>query len=143
MSKPYDNDNQDSVPYHYDRIKNLVQELNYDITHENRPDGVMVVERESVGIKNLILGVAPPILVIEQYLFKINTPNEDLFRKLLQKNRDIIHGAFVLDESGRKVIFRDTLQVENLDLNELEGSFNSLSLLLSEYSEQIIHYSKH
>jgi hypothetical protein len=60
----------------------------------------------------------------------------------LQKNRDIVHGAFVLDESGEKVIFRDTLQIENIDLNELEGSINSLSLLLSEYSENIIQFSK-
>ena len=58
-------------------------------------------------------------------------------------NRDIIHGAFVLDDDGDKVIFRDTLQIENLDLNEIEASLNSLSLLLSEYSEQIIKFSKY
>ena len=61
---------------------------------------------------------------------------------LLKKNRDIIHGAFVLDESGKKVIFRDTLQILNLDRNELEGSLNSLSLLLSEYSNELIKFSK-
>lgn len=65
------------------------------------------------------------------------------FKSLLQKNRDIIHGAFVLDESGSKVIFRDTLQIENIDLNELEGTLNSLSLLLSEYSDHIIKFSKY
>ena len=58
------------------------------------------------------------------------------------KNRDIIHGAFVLDESGKKLIFRDTLQIANLDLNELEGTLNSLSLLLSEYSDELINFSK-
>ncbi|MCC7454321.1 MAG: molecular chaperone Tir, partial [Crocinitomix sp.] len=41
-----------------------------------------------------------------------------------------------------KVIFRDTLQVDSLDLNELEGSLTSLSLLLSEYSDEIISFSK-
>ena len=49
----------------------------------------------------------------------------------------------VVDETGQKVIFRDSLQLENLDLNELEGSINSLSLLLSEYSEQILEFSKY
>jgi hypothetical protein len=48
----------------------------------------------------------------------------------------------VLDETGKKVIFRDTLQLENLDQNELEGSLNSLSLLLSEYSTELIEFSK-
>jgi hypothetical protein len=65
-----------------------------------------------------------------------------MFKELLKKNRDIVHGAFVLNETGDKVIFRDTLQLESLDLNELEGSINSLSLLLSEYSEELIKFSK-
>lgn len=128
---------------HFDNIKNYLIELNYSITYENKGDGVLMVQKESDGIKNLILGVADPILIIEQYIFKINTASESIFKQLLQKNRDIIHGAFTLDETGEKVIFRDTLQLENLDLNEFEGSINSLSLLLSEYSEQIIEFSKY
>ncbi|PHS06602.1 MAG: molecular chaperone Tir [Kordia sp.] len=128
---------------HFDIIKNYLIELNYSITYENRKDGVLMVQKESDGIKNLILGVADPILIMEQYIFKINNASEGIFKQLLQKNRDIIHGAFVLDETGQKVIFRDTLQLENLDLNEFEGSINSLSLLLSEYSEQIIEFSKY
>ena len=128
---------------HFDIIKNYLIELNYSITYENRKDGVLMVQKESDGIKNLILGVADPILIMEQYIFKINNASEGIFKQLLQKNRDIIHGAFVLDETGHKVIFRDTLQLENLDLNEFEGSINSLSLLLSEYSEQIIEFSKY
>ena len=66
----------------------------------------------------------------------------EVFQKLLQKNRDMIRGSFALDDSGSKVLFRDTLALENLDLNELEGSFNSLGLLLSEYSDELISFSK-
>ncbi|QWX85579.1 molecular chaperone Tir [Cellulophaga sp. HaHaR_3_176] len=123
-------------------IKNYLLELNYNITHENEKDGILMIQNHDEGINNLIIGIANPILIIEQYIFKITKPSEDIFKQLLQKNRDIIHGAFVLDETGEKVIFRDTLQIENLDLNELEGSINSLSLLLSEYSENIIQFSK-
>jgi hypothetical protein len=131
------------MKHYFNTIKDYLQDLNYDITRENPANGILVIEQESVGVKNLILGIAPPILIMEQYIFKINNKNEEVFKSLLQKNRDIIHGAFVLDESGSKVIFRDTLQIENLDLNELEGTLNSLSLLLSEYSDQIIKFSKY
>jgi hypothetical protein len=123
-------------------IKNYLIELNYNITHEDEDEGVLIIQDHDKGINNLILGIASPILIIEQYIFKISNPNKAVFQQLLQKNRDIVHGAFVLDESGEKVIFRDTLQIENIDLNELEGSINSLSLLLSEYSENIIQFSK-
>jgi hypothetical protein len=127
---------------HFDTIKNYLLELNYSITHEDKEDGVIVIQKLEEGINNLILGIANPILIMEQFIFKINKDNNEIFKELLQKNRDIVHGAFVLDESGEKVIFRDTLQIENLDRNELEGSINSLSLLLSEYSENIIAFSK-
>ncbi|AFU67273.1 bacterial sensory transduction regulator, YbjN superfamily [Psychroflexus torquis ATCC 700755] len=123
-------------------IKNYLIELNYNITHEDEDEGVIIIQDHDKGINNLILGIASPILIIEQYIFKISNPNKAVLQQLLQKNRDIVHGAFVLDESGEKVIFRDTLQIENIDLNELEGSINSLSLLLSEYSENIIQFSK-
>ena len=127
---------------HFETVKNYLIELNYSITYENKADGVIMIQRESEGIKNLIIGVADPILIIEQFIFKINNPQNGVFKELLQKNRDIVHGAFVLDESGEKVIFRDTLQMENLDFNELEASINSLSLLLSEYTESILEFSK-
>ncbi|WGH75538.1 molecular chaperone Tir [Tenacibaculum tangerinum] len=128
---------------YFSKIKGFLLELNFNITRENLNDGIFVIEKENEGIKNLIIGVADPIIIFEQYIFKIKQPNQDVFKSLLQKNRDIIHGAFVLDESGERVIFRDTLQLENLDANEFEASLNSLSLLLSEYSDQIINFSKY
>ncbi|WP_028887726.1 molecular chaperone Tir [Tenacibaculum ovolyticum] len=128
---------------HFTKTKDFLLQLKFNITKESEQDGILVIEKENFGIKNLIIGVANPIIILEQFIFKVNQPSEEVFKSLLKKNRDIIHGAFVLDESGERVIFRDTLQLENLDLNELEASLNSLSLLLSEYSEQIITFSKY
>lgn len=127
---------------YYQIIKAYLLELDFDISHENKTEGLFVIQKENYGIKNLIIGVAPPIVIMEQYIFEIKKPSDHIYRSLLTKNRDIIHGAFVLNDDGNKVIFRDTLQIENLDKNELEASINSLSLLLSEYSEQIINFSK-
>ena len=89
-----------------------------------------------------MIGIADPIIIIEQYLFDLTKNVGDVSTQLLQKNRDIVHGAFVMDEEGKKVMFRDTLQVETLDFEELEGSLTSLSLLLSEYTDEIIGFSK-
>jgi len=49
----------------------------------------------------------------------------------LQINRELIHGALTLDESGSKVIFRDTLQLENLDLNEIKVLQEDVNLVLN------------
>jgi hypothetical protein len=127
---------------HFEKVKDYLLDLDFNIMKEDEEDGVMWVENEDAGIHNLVIGCLDPILVMEQFLFEIKEDTKEMYKKLLIKNRDIIHGAFVLDETGKKVIFRDTLQLENLDQNELEGSLNSLSLLLSEYSDELIEFSK-
>lgn len=126
---------------YFDKVKSYLLELNYSILLEDEADGVIVVSSEEDGINNLVIGIADPLLIIEQFLVEMKNPSADDYKHLLQKNRDIVHGAFVIDDSGSKVIFRDTLQLENLDLNEIEASFNSLSLLLNEYSEELIKLS--
>ena len=124
------------------KIKNYVTELEYTIVNESEGDSILVIEAEESGIKNLVLGCEDPILIMEQYIMDLESDSSEIYIDLLKKNRDIIHGAFVLDDSGKKLIFRDTLQLENLDLNELESSINSLSLLMSEYSSELINISK-
>lgn len=127
---------------YFEKVRDYLLDLDFDIIEESQDDGVLWVESEEAGIKNLVLGIADPILIMEQFICEIGKPSEQVFQDLLIKNRDIIHGAFTLDETGKNLLFRDTLQIENLDLNELEGSLNSLSLLLSEYSDRLIDISK-
>jgi len=124
------------------KIKNYILELEYSIISEFEDNQVLVVEKEESGIKNMIIACADPIVIMEQFLFNIKVDEKEVYKTLLKKNRDIIHGAFVMDDDGKKVIFRDTLQIENLDKNELEGSLNSLSLLLSEFSSEIIKFAE-
>lgn len=124
----------------FSKVKNYVTQLDYEVLYENENDGIIVIDKQEYGIRNMVLGVANPILIVEQYLFNCNS--NSVYRELLIKNRDIVHGAFVLDETGEKVIFRNTLQVESLDKRELETTINSLSLLLSEYSNEIMKFSK-
>ncbi|NDV58924.1 YbjN domain-containing protein [Bacteroides sp. 519] len=127
---------------YFKKVESFIAKLGYSVSYQNQKEGIFCIDGEDDGIKNLIIGVAPPILIIEQYLFTLKSDDKEILKSLLIKNRDIIHGAFVLDEEGKKVIFRYTLQIENLDMNEFEGALNSLGLLLSEYYEQIIEFSK-
>ena len=80
-----------------------------------------------------------PILVMEQLIYNVKSPSIEHFTRLLQMNRSLVHGAFVLDETGKRVIFRDTLQIGNLDFNEFEGTINALTLGLAEFSTELMH----
>jgi hypothetical protein len=127
---------------YFQKVKDYLLELDFSIVQEDENDGIIVVDNEEDGIKNLVLVIADPLLIVEQYIFEVHNGTPDIYKQLLQKSRDIIHGAFVLDDTGSKVIFRNTHELENLDLNEIEATFNSLALLLSEYSQDLIEFSK-
>ena len=125
----------------YQKVKNYLLDLEYSIDAESESNGTFIISREDEGIKNMVIACADPILIMEQPLFVLKHETANVLKELLKKNREIVHGAFALDENNW-VLFRDTLQIENLDLNELEGSLNSLSILLSEYGQKLVEFAK-
>lgn len=127
---------------HFDKVKNYLLNLEFNIVHEDIEEELFVVENPEGAISNLVIDCEAPILIIEGVLCELAKDEKEIYVELLKKNREIVHGALVLDESGKKLIFRDTLQLENLDENELEGTLNSLELLLGEYTNKIIEFSK-
>lgn len=125
-----------------DLVKGYLLDLDLHIIEENEPEELVVVEDEENGIKNLVIDCEPPILVLEQLIMEIPARSDQFFKRLLQMNRTLVHGAFVLDEEGKYIFFRDTLQIENLDSNELEGSIRALSLALAENGAELLSYAK-
>ncbi|MCP3924117.1 MAG: YbjN domain-containing protein [Desulfobacterales bacterium] len=126
----------------FNLVKEFIMEMDLSIVSEEADEHLVIVDDEDNGIKNLIIDVEDPILIIEQIIMKVPGNTEVLFKRLLQMNRNLVHGAFVLDEDCEYIIFRDTLQIENIDRNELEGSIQALSLALSEFGNELIEHSK-
>ncbi len=127
---------------HFEKVKNYLFELGFEIQSEDTEEGLVVITDEEQGISNLIIDCEDDILVFEQFIFKLkDVNNSQVLKKLLQINRNIVHGALVMDEEDR-VIFRDTLQLENLDINEIEASINSIGLMMAEHAADFINFSK-
>ncbi len=124
------------------KVKNYLNELGFSVSSENTNEEMVILDDEENGIKNLMIDCEDPILVLEQVIMDVPQKTDGFFKRLLQMNRTLVHGAFVLDEDAKTVIFRDTLQLENLDLNELEGSINALSLALAENADELIEFNK-
>ena len=126
----------------FDLVKQYLFEMEIPIVSEDLAEELVVVDDDENGIKNLMIDCEEPILILEQIIMEVPQDPGNLFKRLLQMNRDLVHGAFVLDEDAKLILFRDTLQLENLDRNELEASIHSLSLALAEYSSELLGYSK-
>jgi len=124
----------------FNLIKQYLLDLEIPIVDEDTAEELVVIDDEENGIKNMVIDCEEPSLVIEQVIMKVPEDPKDLFKRLLQMNRELVHGAFVLDDAAEIIIFRDTLQLENLDCNELEASIHALSLALSEYGSELLAY---
>lgn len=128
------------MPEKFEQVKQYLVDLDLAIREENEAEELVVIDDEERGIKNLVIDCEAPIVVLEQLIMPVPAKTGDFFRRLLQINRTLVHGAFVLDEEGKNIFFRDTLQLENLDQNELEGSIGALSLALAENSDELLGF---
>jgi hypothetical protein len=126
----------------FEMVKQFLFDMELPIVSEDSAEALVVVDDEENGIKNLVIDCEEPILVLEQLIMKMPKNPGDLYKRLLQMNRSLVHGAFVLNEDGESILFRDTLQLENLDRNELEASIHSLSLALAEFSSELLEYAE-
>lgn len=125
----------------FDKIKNFIMDMGFSISHEDSKEELIVIDDDERGIKNLVIDCESPILILEQVVIPMPQNAADSYKRILQINRTLVHGAFVLDEEGTTLLFRDTLQTENLDRNELEGSIDALSLALAEYASELVSFA--
>ena len=125
---------------HLDTVREYLLELGVTIVTENEAEELVVIEDEDAGIKQMVIDCEPPLVILEQLIGAVPDDPGDLFVRLLQMNNTLVHGAFVLDETGERIFYRDTLQLANLDANELHGSIQSLSLALAEYGAELLTY---
>lgn len=126
----------------YELVKNYLINLGYHISKEIPEEEIVIVDDSEKGISNLIIDCEDPLLIFEQYIGKLNKDEKDVYKKLLQVNRKLVHGAFVLEEDNNTLLFRDTLQLENLDENEVEGTVSAIHFAMAEHTDFLIEICK-
>ena len=126
----------------FEKVKDFLLDMGFVMSHEEPQEELVVIDDEDRGIKNLVIDCEAPILILEQVIMSMPESSSDFCKRLLQINRTLVHGAFVLNEEGTTLLFRDTLQLENLDRNELEGSIDALSLAMAEYGGELVSFAR-
>jgi hypothetical protein len=124
----------------FEKVKDFILDMGFTISHEEPKEELVVIDDDERGIKNLVIDCEGSIIILEQVIIPMPKESSDFCKRILQINRTLVHGAFVLDEEGTTLLFRDTLQLENLDRNELEGSIDALSLALAEYANELVSF---
>ncbi len=125
----------------FEKVKTYLLDMGHEITHENSEEGIFVISNEDKAVCNMILDCEGDVLIMEQHIFDLKNSDVKNYKRLLQINRELVHGAFVLDDEGSRVIFRDTLALENLDKNELDSSLSALAIALVEHADEFMTLS--
>src|SRR4029450_9044275 len=103
----------------FQTVKSYVHELNLVVVSEDPAQHILVVEYHERGISNLVIDCEEPLLIFEQMILDVPAHPGDMFRRLVRRSRTLVHGAAALTEDGKRILFRDTLCLEHLDLNEV------------------------
>lgn len=102
--------------------------------------GTWVVK--TVAGAEVVVFYAPPVVILRVTVMNLPASEprrSELLRELLELNaRDLVHGAYGLE--GDRVVLTDTLELENLDFNEFEASFDSITLALASHLGALAPY---
>jgi hypothetical protein len=102
----------------------------------------MWIVRSSENGASLVVHHTPPLLLLRAKVMEV--PDDErasgkLFRRLLELNAtDLVHGAYAIEEGD--VILTDTLELENLDFNELQASVDSIQVALASHLDALSPY---
>lgn len=96
--------------------------------HETIADNMWVIRDTA----NIVISYGPPLVIFRSKLVDVPGKNrEAFFRLLLELNAsEMIHGAYGLE--GDVVALIDTLQSEQLDLNEFQATVDALLLAINQ-----------
>jgi hypothetical protein len=112
-------------------------EVQYEVVGE---DDMWLVRDSSLG-ENIAVKIAGSLLLFRVKVLDLSGVEEEaaLFRELLKLNAtDLVHGSYGISEGA--IVLTCTLEVENLDFNELQAVLDDFSLALANHYEKLTKF---
>jgi hypothetical protein len=122
------------------KIEDFLVEGNW--VFKKRDEKTWTINDEFEGIENLVIFFDDPLIIFRLKLMEIpSVKKEEFFETLLRLNAEsLVHGAYALE--GNNVILVDTLECENLDLNEFQASIDAIYMALASDYNTLKEYQK-
>ncbi len=116
-----------------DRVEKFLFELT--LTFENIEEGAWVINDEDKGLRNVVVLVEEPLVIVRVKVMDLPGKNrEKFYEQLLRLNAtDLVHGAYALE--GDNVILVNTLFADSIDFEEFQSTLDAISLALAQHYE--------
>lgn len=112
-------------------------DVQYEVVGE---DGMWLVHDRSLG-ENIAIKASGPLLLFRVRVLELEGIGDRaaLFEELLRLNAtDLVHGSYGISDGS--VVLTCTLEMENLDYNELQAVLDDFSLALANHYEQLTKF---
>jgi hypothetical protein len=122
-------------------VQSFVDRLDSGVQSAEEIEPGLWVVRTTDGAE-CVVHYSPPVVVLRVRVMEPPPAGErraDLFGRLLEWNAsDLVHGSYGLE--GDHVVLTDTLELENLDFNEFQASYDSIMLALATHMTALAPY---
>lgn len=109
------------------------------ITYESLGEGMWILHDEFETVDNIVVSLSDPLVMFRVKLMELPEDagkQAGLFRKLLELNvSEMLAGAYGID--GNAVVALETLQAENLDLNEFQAAIDGLTMAITDHYDEL------
>lgn len=121
-----------------DKIEGYLMKLS--LTFQEGQGNTYVVRDLEKGLDNLLIMVVDSLVVMRTNVMPVPKERKgELFEELLRLNAtDMVHGAYALD--GGNVIIIDTLEGDDMDLEEFQASIDAIGLALAQHYKTLSRY---
>lgn len=126
-----------------DDLENYIGRLEAEGVHSREVEPGLWVLTQNADGPEVVVHYNPPVAVLRVKVMELSPkkPNPQLFRHLLELNAtDLVHGSYGID--GSNVVLSDTLELENLDFNEFQASYDSMMLALASHLATLAPFRK-
>lgn len=111
------------------------------LPYESVGGDTWLVQTESTHSTQIAVAIDEPIVLFSIQMFDFEPDlegREELFRTLLELNKELLHSAYSLD--GDKVVLSGAQQAENLDFNEFQAMLEDMSMALDRHWDKLARW---
>ncbi|MCT4564836.1 MAG: YbjN domain-containing protein [Maledivibacter sp.] len=121
------------------KIENYMLDMN--LRFEEIDENTWMIEDDIAHIDNIIVKLLDPIVIFRVKVMDLpKEKKQEFYKKLLELNaNDLVHGAYAIE--GDSIVLVDTLQSQNLDMNEFQSTVESLGLALMQHYDILVQYA--
>ncbi len=109
-----------------------------ELPYEQVKEGFWIIHDDHDEVDNIVVVHTPPVITFRVKLMNIPEESDrvELYENLLKLNAtSMIAGAYGLEDDA--VVIVDSLQSENLDLNEFTASIDAIAFAVREHYEEL------